>query len=77
MINGASGFRLGLQDCISTTDAIMRALAGITSLNDIASFMSDLTHDLRFRHCARIHHNDLCASPTHGVDTRQYLTEAS
>jgi hypothetical protein len=63
MRRGEGAFRLDLNDCVSATDAILRALACVASRADLARLMGDLTLDLGFRHFALIHHNDHIALP--------------
>lgn len=77
MRRGAGAFRLNLKDCVSTTDAILRALAEVASRADLARLMGDLTLDLGFRHYALIHHDDLRGAPEHRVDIKQYPVAAS
>jgi len=76
MTRGAGGVRLGLQECVSTTDAILKALAGVPTCAALAGVMDDLTHDFGFRHYALIDHADLRGEPAHHVNLRRYPAAA-
>lgn len=66
------GGPFGLTSCISTTDAVLRALAQVRDRGDLAGVMQAITREMGFRHYALIHHDDLRGSNAGQVKLLDY-----
>lgn len=75
MVRIAGVAQLGLASCVATTDAILRALAQLSSRAELAALMEAITSELGFRHYALIHHDDLRGEPVHRVKLLRYPAE--
>lgn len=67
-----AGIPFGLTSCVSTTDAVLRALAQVRARSDLAAVMEAITRELGFRHYALIHHDDLGVHETGRVRLLDY-----
>ena len=72
MAGMADGTSFGLATCVSATDAMLRALAGVSAADQLAGLMSAITHEIGFRYFALIHHDDLRGEPRNRVKLLDY-----